>query len=239
MSSEPRRPPDKGTYGQAGTGAQRTGARCAGQLDLRKIVQLSWRNIRQRLGRSALVTVGIILALAFLSYILCSEAIASAVMANADEDLVESLVRKGMTSGATDADARIQTRWMVTLALLVSFVGIFNAMLLSVTERFKEIGTMKCLGALDSLVMKLFLLESAFQGLVGTLVGILVGVTLALIESASLVGGAVWGLMPYSALARYVVICLLAGTVITVVAALYPAWRASRMQPVEAMRMEV
>ena len=48
--------------------------------------------------------------------------------------------------------------------MLVAFVGVLNAMLMSVTERFREIGTMKCLGALNSFIVKLFLIESLFQG---------------------------------------------------------------------------
>ncbi len=49
--------------------------------------------------------------------------------------------------------------WLVVMSLLVCTVGITNSMLMAVTERFKEIGTMKCLGALDSFVVLLFLLE--------------------------------------------------------------------------------
>ena len=48
-------------------------------------------------------------------------------------------------------------------------------MLMAVTERFQEIGTMKCLGALDRFVVRLFLLESGFQGLAGALIGALIG----------------------------------------------------------------
>ena len=66
----------------------------------------------------------------------------------------------------------------MSLSLLVCVVGIANAMLMSVTERFREIGTMKCLGALDSFIIKLFLLESTFQGVAGTLVGIVIGLVL-------------------------------------------------------------
>ena len=209
------------------------------QLSFVKAVQIAWRNIRQRLGRSLLVTSGIVLALAFLTYILCSDTIARSVMKGAPPSLAEALAKKGVLSFVDDADAIIQTRWLVGLALLVSFVGILNAMLLSVTERFKEIGTMKCLGALDSLIVELFLLESTFQGLVGTAAGIVIGLLLTLGEGASLYGNAVWPLVPVGSLARNVGVCMLVGTFLTVLAALYPAWRAANMQPVDAMRSEV
>jgi len=51
------------------------------------------------------------------------------------------------------------------LSLLVCAVGIVNAQLMAVTERFREIGTMKCLGALDRFVLRLFILEAGMQGL--------------------------------------------------------------------------
>ena len=209
------------------------------QLSFGKAVQIAWRNIRQRLGRSLLVTSGIVLALAFLTYILCSDAVTRSVMKGAPPALAEALAKKGVLSIVDDADAIIQTRWLVGLALLVSFVGILNAMLLSVTERFKEIGTMKCLGALDSLIVELFLLESTFQGLVGTAAGIVIGLLLTLGEGASLYGSAVWPLVPVGSLVRNVGVCMLVGTFLTVLAALYPAWRAANMQPVDAMRSEV
>ena len=209
------------------------------QLGWRKALQIAWRNIRQRLGRSFLVTSGIVLALAFLTYILCSDALLHSVIQQAPRALLDELARKGITAGVTSEDARIQTRWMVGLALLVSFVGILNAMLLSVTERFKEIGTMKCLGALDSLIVELFLLESAFQGLVGTALGVLAGLVLTFSEGVKLYGAAVWGMAPWLEFVKIVGMCTLIGVGLTVVAALYPAWRAARMEPVQAMRMEI
>ena len=85
------------------------------------------------------------------------------------------------TGDERDPQRRIQTNWLIGLALLVAFVGILNAMLMSVTERFREIGTMKCLGALDSFIVKLFLIESFFQGGAGTVAGHPLGLLLSII----------------------------------------------------------
>jgi hypothetical protein len=86
----------------------------------------------------------------------------------APQRLQEMMKGAGVPSTPKEIESnRIQTRWLMSLALLVAFVGILNAMLMSVTERFREIGTMKCLGALDSFIIKLFLIESLFQGGVG------------------------------------------------------------------------
>jgi len=208
-------------------------------LPLRKAVRIAWRNIRVRWWRSMLVTSGIILALAFLTYVLCADAISRSVVANGSAHLKASLEKEGMLAVLNNADARTQTWWMVGLALLVSFVGILNAMLMSVTERFAEIGTMKCLGALDGFIIKLFLLESMFQGLAGTAVGVAAGVALSVVEGFASFGGETAGLLPGLEMAKIGVVCLVAGTLLTVAGGLYPARRAARMQPVAAMRAEV
>jgi len=208
------------------------------QLPLRSAAKIAWQSIRVRLLRSLLVTSGIILAMAFLTYILCSDALQQTVSRNGAAELLERLRRTGVLVVA-DADARIQTRWMIGLALLVSFVGVLNAMLLSVTERFREIGTMKCLGSLDRLVVQIFLLESMFQGMVGTSIGTVIGLVFTLAEGMNMYGGIMWDLVPVGALAARVAICLIAGVSLTIFGALYPAVIAARMQPVEAMRSEV
>ncbi len=208
------------------------------QLPVSNAIKIAWQNIRVRLGRSLLVTSGIILAISFLSYILCSDAIAKNIAGKANQHQIEQLQRDGKLT-INSEDAKTQTRWMVGLALLVSFVGVLNSMLLSVTERFREIGTMKCLGALDKLVVELFLFESMFQGLVGTSLGIIMGLSLALGEGSLTYGSAMTGLVPVVGIIKRVGICLLAGTLLTVFGALYPAWLAARMEPISAMRLEV
>jgi len=130
------------------------------QLTFWKSVRMAWQSIRVRLFRSILVVSGIVLALAFLTYILSADALLRAVAFDGPPELKAELERQGVLADLADEDAAIQTRWMAALALMISFVGILNAMLLSVTERFHEIGTMKCLGALDSFIVRLFLLES-------------------------------------------------------------------------------
>jgi ABC-type antimicrobial peptide transport system permease subunit len=154
---------------------------------------------------------------------------------------LESMLKgSGVPTTPTDiANNKIQTRWLIGLALLVAFVGILNAMLMSVTERFREIGTMKCLGALDSFIIKLFLIESLFQGLVGTVLGVLAGLLLSIVSTWSTYGRFTWENVPWTDLIRGVVLCTAIGIGLTVAGALYPAWSAARMQPIEAMRSDV
>ncbi len=235
MSPEsPHRPADQD---RLLTGQKRVGRQI--QLPFINAVRMSWRNIRDRLGRSLLVTSGIVLALAFLSYMLASSAIFQSIAENGSEGLVQELRRENKLASLEQSDAQTEAYWMVGLALMVSFVSILNAMLLSVTERFREIGTMKCLGALDSLIVRLFLLESLFQAAVGTALGLTVGMGLALAEAFLAAGTETFTLLPYLQLLIRAGLCMLVGMGLTILGAIYPAWRAAKMQPVDAMRMEV
>ena len=219
------------------------------KLPMSKAAEIAWQSLRLRLARSLLVTSGIVLALAFLMSILTTEALVDSmrrwVLAGpadqqlARQQLAAQMQSKGVASTPQEiADARIQSRWLVALALLVAFVGILNAMLMSVTERFREIGTMKCLGALDGFIVKLFLLESLFQGVVGTVAGVILGLTLSLISVAASYGHDAWRDVPVAQLSVRILICLIVGILLTVAGAVYPAWQAARMQPIEAMRVE-
>jgi len=238
MNASESNPPAADTA-RRGSQQPERGIRRQAQLPLRHAVAIAWRNIRMRLGRSLLVSSGIVLGLSFLSYMLISDTLTEAFLEHGPAERVQELQRTGALAAVADDDARVQKYWMIGLALLVSFVGVLNAMLLSVTERFGEIGTMKCLGAMDSLIMKLFLLESVFQGFAGTTVGIALGVGLALLEGLGRYGGSVGGLIPWTQFLGLCAICLAAGVVLTVAGAVYPAWHAARMKPIEAMRVEV
>ncbi len=164
--------------------------------------------------------------------------------------VADSLMGRSMARWARKAGASRDMRgiWLVTLSLMVCVVGITNAMLMSVTERFREIGTMKCLGALDQFVVKLFLIESSLQGVVGSLAGALIGFLLAFLRAMFTfhvkdiqTGDGYWlvfEFFPALSLLGWVSIALGTGIVLSVVAAIYPAIRAARMQPVQAMRSE-
>jgi ABC-type lipoprotein release transport system permease subunit len=155
-----------------------------------------------------------------------------------------------LARGAGEHRAKRDMRgvWLVTLSLMVCVVGITNAMLMSVTERFREIGTMKCLGALDKFVVKLFLIESSLQGVAGSLAGALIGFLLAFVRALFTfhvqdleTGQGYWlslRFFPVLSALLWFMIALGVGVVLSVVAAIYPAIRAARMEPVQAMRVE-
>jgi hypothetical protein len=135
---------------------------------------------------------------------------------------------------------KIRLIWIVTVSLLVTVIGVTNALLMSVTERFREIGTMKCLGALSSFIRKMFLIESSLIGFAGSVIGVLAGALLTMVVygfSFSFV--LVFGSVAYGWLALAGVASIVAGTVLAVLAALYPAGFASRMVPAAALRSTV
>jgi putative ABC transport system permease protein len=131
-----------------------------------------------------------------------------------------------------------QSRWLVALSFLVCAVGVANAMLMSVTERFSEIATMKCLGALDGFVMTMFLLEAAIEGGIGGAVGLALGALLAwlraLVEYGSVLSAAGAG----GHLASGLGLAWLAGMLLAALAAVGPSFVAARLAPMEAMRVD-
>jgi hypothetical protein len=146
------------------------------------------------------------------------------------------------TQAATARKERFRSVWIVVISLLVTVIGIANAMLMSVTERFREIGTMKCLGALSAFIRRVFLLESSLMGFFGGACGSLGGMLFSLAVYGVTYGPAlVISSVAASSgrLALYFAGSLLAGVILSVIAAIYPAGVASRMVPADALRSNV
>ena len=210
-------------------------------LPLSKAVEISVKSLKIRFGRSLITMSGIILAIAFLMSIGTSSAILEELKKADDTEINLLLQKKGIETGAgadTTAEEEAKNRWLITLSLLVCVVGIANAMLMSVTERFREIGTMKCLGALDSFIVKLFLLESAFQGTAGTILGVCLGFLLTVVINATSYGSVVFGHIPWLELVKSGGLAIAIGSLLSLVGGIIPAYRAAKMEPVDAMRLE-
>ncbi len=130
------------------------------------------------------------------------------------------------------------TRWLIVVSFLVCTVGICNTMFMSVTERFTEIATMKCLGAMDGFIMLLFVFESVIMGLVGSAAGIAMGAVLVLVRGVGAYGAMLFESVPATEIGWAVAVSLVSGVVLAIVAAAGPAWMAARLAPMEAMRVE-
>jgi hypothetical protein len=155
--------------------------------------------------------------------------------------LARRLGPEDLARRAADArKERFRAVWIVAISVLVTVIGIANAMLMSVTERFREIGTMKCLGALSSFVTRMFVMEACILGFFGGLAGVAAGTAFALAMYAFLYGPAlVFGALPGGPLALCALGGLAAGVALSVVAAIYPARVAAAMVPAHALRSNV
>jgi hypothetical protein len=131
-----------------------------------------------------------------------------------------------------------RTLWLIGVSFLVCVVGIANAMLMSVTDRFREIATMKCLGATDGYIMVNFILESCLQGTAGGIVGAFLGFILGAMRSFASYGWIAMQHLPWNLIILTAAASLVAGVILSALAAVYPAWIAARLAPMEAMRIE-
>ena len=128
--------------------------------------------------------------------------------------------------------------WLVLVSLLVCATGISNAMLMTVTERFREIATLKCLGALDGFIMVLFLIEGCVLGLVGGMIGGLIGSLIGFSRMLGAFGALLIAAFPTAQWLMAMGVAMIAGIVLAALASVYPASIAARLAPMEAMRIE-
>lgn len=210
------------------------------KLPFKKSVEIAFKSIRVRFVRSLITTVSLLLAVAFLSFVNVSTDVANGLLATGDADLWQKVVRAGYD--VQGQDTRLENtpkqKWIVILSLLVCVVGIVNAQLMAVTERFREIGTMKCLGALNRFILRLFLLEAGMQGLLGSLLGALLGAFFALLNGLLQFGAVALAKVAINNLTISIGVATLVGCFLSLAGVFYPAILAARMQPVEAMRVE-
>lgn len=169
-------------------------------------------SIRVRFFRQLITSLGIALGIAFFASVLTMRA----------------------AGGDQTAAEESRMRWLLGTSLVMCLVGVTNSMLMSVAERYREIGTIKCLGASDSFIVRVFFLESLLLGTAGSSIGAILGsVPIALIQR--LFGQ----VAPWRTVLEIVILATVSGIAMTVAAAIAPAIQAARMPAAAALRVDV
>ena len=216
-------------------------------LPWKNAARISIRNVTLRLGRAAITGAGVVLGIAFLVSVWTGKVITEGLEASKAKSALSVTNVAGQTGGAPGAEQaaeEIASRnarqsWLVVMSLLVCGVGITNSMLMSVTERFREIGTMKCLGALDQFIVRLFLIESIVLGFLGSVTGALVGCLAMLLIAMVKNGADVAAKMNWPQMLGYLGLAIVLGCVLALIAAIAPAMRAAKMEPAMALATEI
>jgi len=193
------------------------------QLPFSKAWEISIKSIKIRLARSIITAAGVFLGIAFYS----------------------SVKTSGLFPPAGDQHdpaviaANHRQEWLAIMALIVCAVGITNSMLMAVTERFKEIGTMKCLGALNRFIVTLFFIEAGLMGVLASLGGWFTGWFVVSLVHLFTDGPKVFTSHVMTGTAVQAMVSVSIGVVITLLAAIPPAINAARMPPAIALRAEI
>jgi putative ABC transport system permease protein len=127
---------------------------------------------------------------------------------------------------------------VAAISLLVGAIGIMNTMYTSVLERTKEIGTMKAVGAQNSDILKIFLIESGMLGAFGGIVGVIFGFGVAKTIEYIVISSLNTNLLQIAAPAWLFLSCIAFSFIIGAVSGIWPAWRASKLKTVDALRYE-
>jgi len=122
------------------------------------------------------------------------------------------------------------------ISLLVAATSIFNVMMMSVTERIREIGILRSIGTRKNEVLRMFIYEAVILGLVGAAIGAIMSLILGWLVVLAMVGTTKYFFTIQSLI--YVPMAMAIGIAICIFSGVYPAWRAANLDPIEALRSD-
>jgi len=190
------------------------------RLSLKEILDLSLKSIRRRPFKVAITITTTVLGTSFLIYLTLTTTIF-------------------LRHAEADVSIEAYQYWLAFVSLLLCLVSITNSTAIEVLERYKEIGIMKCLGALDRHVLLLFFTESTLVSLAGGILGFLFGSIIATVISGFQLGfDIVFKVSAFDLLSCLGLSTVVAFT-ISITATMYPAYKAAKARPSEAFRVEV
>jgi putative ABC transport system permease protein len=157
---------------------------------------------------------------------------------NKKEETIQVQDSSRMIESVTSSLSTLTTFVMAIagISLLVAAVSIFNVMMMSVTERIREIGILRSIGTHRGEIRKMFLYEATILGVVGAVIGAVASLTIGYFFVLGMVGTTDYFFAPESLI--YVPYAMTIGVVVCVVSGVYPAWKASNLDPIEALRAE-
>ncbi len=123
-----------------------------------------------------------------------------------------------------------------SISLVVAGVSILNVMMMSVTERTREIGVMRSIGTRQRDVLKMFLYEALILGIIGSIIGGVMSVGTGYLVNAIVLQRPEFLFVPSSLV--YILYGMAFGVATSIVSGIYPAWKASRLNPIQALRYE-
>ena len=191
------------------------------KLPISEAFHISIRQIRIRFQRSKIMIASIGLGIAFMTHLNITNVIFNAYMSEV-----------GTTVEAYQF-------WLLIISAFVCCVGLINSTLIAVYERYTEIGTMKCLGALDYHILELFIIEALLLGLYGGLIGFVIGTVTAASSSMMQLGFDAILNIPIIEMFKYLGLTTLLSIILSVGSTIIPALRAAKLNPVEALRYHV
>jgi putative ABC transport system permease protein len=157
---------------------------------------------------------------------------------NKKEETVQVQDSSRMVESVTSTLSTMTTFVMAIagISLLVAAVSIFNVMMMSVTERIREIGILRSIGTHRKEIRRMFVYEATILGVVGAIIGASTSLAFGYFFVMGMVGTTeyffTWGSL------LYVPYAMIIGVVICIFSGVYPAWKASNLDPIEALRAE-